>query len=237
MLRPCISDAYLPGCVLFGISASALSTGRTASWTCCCSRRRVSAPSRRTAWAPGEGSSWSPRWIWSRKSPTSAALSEEERQREEELDNLYHSITSASKQRDWSRLKRWNKIWFGRDFRFDFMLILNFVFFIGFYWICDLGHFVFHFSFDFIGNYWLNFHWLVSLIWSGLDFRFCSAVFLLVRWDLFRLNWLWILIWFVFLFVWLWFPNSSGCAFWIRLGFDFGLLLAVLLSVPLGFIW
>lgn len=71
---PCISDAYLPGCVLCGISASALSTGRTASWTCCCSRRRVSAPSRRTASAPCAGWSWSPRWTWSRRSPTSGAL-------------------------------------------------------------------------------------------------------------------------------------------------------------------
>lgn len=67
-------DAYLPGCELCGISASAPSTGRTASWTCCCSRRRVCAPSRRTVSAPGAGWSWSQRWTWSRRSPTSVAL-------------------------------------------------------------------------------------------------------------------------------------------------------------------
>lgn len=67
-------DAYLPGCELCGISASAPSTGRTASWTCCCSRTRACAPSRRTASAPAAGWSWSRRWTWSRRSPTSVAL-------------------------------------------------------------------------------------------------------------------------------------------------------------------
>lgn len=79
---PCISDAYLPGCELCGISASAPSTGRTASWTCCCSRRRVSAPSRRTASAPCAGWSWSPHWTLSHRSPTSSALQGETRRRE-----------------------------------------------------------------------------------------------------------------------------------------------------------
>lgn len=67
-------DAYLPGCELCGISASAPSTGRTASWTCCCSRTRACAPSRRTASAPAAGWSWSRRWTWSRRSLTSVAL-------------------------------------------------------------------------------------------------------------------------------------------------------------------
>lgn len=61
-------DAYLPGCELCGTPASAPSTGRTASWTCCCSRTGACAPSWRTASAPCA------RWTWSRRSPTSAAL-------------------------------------------------------------------------------------------------------------------------------------------------------------------
>lgn len=69
-----VVDAYLPGCELCGTSASAPSTGRTASWTCCCSRTRACAPSRRTASAPAAGWSWSRRWTWSRRSPTSVAL-------------------------------------------------------------------------------------------------------------------------------------------------------------------
>lgn len=69
-----VVDAYLPGCELCGTSASAPSTGRTASWTCCCSRTRACAPNQRTASAPAAGWSWSRRWTWSRRSPTSVAL-------------------------------------------------------------------------------------------------------------------------------------------------------------------
>lgn len=72
--HPCVGDAYLPGCELCGISASALSTGRTASWTCYCSRRRVSSPSQRTASAPDAGWSWNRHWTWSRRSQTGTVL-------------------------------------------------------------------------------------------------------------------------------------------------------------------
>lgn len=86
VFHPCISDAYLPGCELCGISASALSTGRTASWTCCCSRRHVCAPSQRTASAPCARWSWSPHLTWSHRSPTSTVLQKQKRGREWEKD-------------------------------------------------------------------------------------------------------------------------------------------------------
>lgn len=74
--RACVrwGDAYLPGCVLCATSAWAPATGRSASWTCCCSRRRVCAPSRRTASARGAASSWSRRSTWGRTSLTPPAL-------------------------------------------------------------------------------------------------------------------------------------------------------------------
>lgn len=51
------NPAHLPGCAHGLFSAATPSTGRTAWWTCCCSRTPACEPNPGTAWVPAAG--WS----------------------------------------------------------------------------------------------------------------------------------------------------------------------------------